>query len=256
MDAVLLLSGSGTADWLAILDYGTFEVAEDGRHIPIQGYLVVSGEHVVLVDAGFPDAYYEDPEAAGRRDGLDGFGRLVSIRPENRPHAQLALLGLAPVDVTELVLTHGDIDHIGGMHDFAAATIVMSRRERDAGPPRYHGDARPLDWPAPDARYRLVDGDCAVAPGVHALATPGHSPGHLSLLVCLRETGAVVLACDAISREAELASGINGGASDEEAARRSAERLVALAQARDALLVYGHDPAQTTTLRRAPHVYR
>lgn len=244
-----------TADWLAILDYGTFEVAADGRRIPILGYAIRSGVHVVLVDTGFPNAYYEDADAAGRADGLDSFGRLVRLGPVNRPRAQLALLDLGPDDVTELVITHGDIDHVGGIDDFSGATIVLSRSEREAGPPRYFGDVRPVRWPAA-ARYRLLEGDEELAPGVTLLATPGHSPGHLSLVVRLRETGAVVLACDAISREAELASGINGGASDDDAARRSAKQLEELARHRNALLVYGHDPSQSEALRRAPDVYR
>lgn len=243
------------ADWLAILDYGTFEVAEDGRTIPILGYAIGSAAHVVLVDTGFPDAYYDDPDAAGRADGLDGFGRLVRIGPINRPTAQLARLGLAPAHVTELVITHGDIDHVGGIHDFPDATIVLSRAEREAGPPRYFGDGRPVDWPAA-ARCRLVDGDEELVSGVTLLATPGHSPGHLSLLVRLHETGVVVLACDAISREAELATGVNGGASDNDAARRSAEQVLEIARRHDALLVYGHDPVQSATLRRAPDRYR
>ena len=219
-------------------------MAEDGRRIPILGYAIGSEAHVVLVDTGFPGAYYEDADAAGRVDGLDSFGHLVRLDPENRPQAQLALLGLDPEDVTELVITHGDIDHVGGIHDFPGATVVLSRAERESGPPRYFGDARPMDWPA-EGRCRLVDGDEELAAGVTLLATPGHSPGHLSLLVRLRESGVVVLACDAISREAELASGVNGGASDNEAAGRSTERLLEIARRDEALLVYGHDPVQT-----------
>lgn len=246
---------SATADWLAGLDYGTFEVAEDRRRIPLCGYVIVSGEDVVLVDTGFPSAYVDDAEAAARRDGLDEFGRIVSLTAENRPAAQLALVGLAPHDVTQLVVTHGDIDHIGGLEDFPDATIVVSRSEIEAGPPRYFGDVRPVGWP-PSARYRLVDGDEELVAGVTLLATPGHSPGHLSLLVRLPETGAVLLAGDAISREAELASGVNGGAWDEQLARASADRIVALARDEDAMLVLGHDPRGWVALRPAPHVHR
>jgi len=253
LEAVLLLSGH--ADWLALLDYGTFEVAEDGRQIPIVGYAIASGERLILVDTGFPDAYIDDAQAAGRRDRLDDFGRLIEAGPENRPEAQLALLGLAQGAVTDLVVTHGDIDHVGGIDRFPDATLVVSRAEFEAGPPRYFGDTRPLAWPE-NARTLLVDGDAEVAPGAVLLSTPGHSPGHMSLLVHLHESGPILLAVDAISRERELETGVNGGAHDSEAARESARRLLEIAAREGSLLVYGHDPAQRRTLRWAPHVYR
>lgn len=251
----MMSSVSGTADWLAGLDYGTFEVAEDGRRIPICGWVVVSGDDVVLVDTGFPTAYVEDADAAGRRDGLDEFGHVVSMTAENLPVAQLGLVGLRPADVTHLVITHGDIDHVGGLGDFPGATIVVSRAEVEAGPPRYFGDVRPVEWP-PGAPYRLVDSDEELVTGVTLLATPGHSPGHLSLLVRLPETGAVLLAGDAISREAEVESGVNGGAWDQELARASTARIVELARAESVVLVLGHDPRGWVALRPAPRVYR
>lgn len=249
------MSHDAHSDWLALLDYGTFEVAEDGRRIPIVGYVIASGQRVILVDTGFPEEYVDDAEAAGRRDGLDDFGRLVEIGPQNRPEAQLALLGLAPEDVTDLVVSHGDIDHVGAIDRFPDATLVVSRAEHAAGPPRYFGDARPIDWPQ-SARRHLVDSDEELAPGVGLLATPGHAPGHLSLLVRLRESGSIVLAVDAISRAHEAETGVNAGAHDVERARESARRLLETARKESALLVYGHDPDQRSTLRWAPAVYR
>lgn len=240
---------------LTVLDFGSFRVDEDGRVIPIVGYLVCTIEgRVVLVDTGFPAAYLTDPVAAGAADGLDAFGSLVRIGPESTARGQLALVGLAPSDVTDVVLTHSDIDHVGALGDFASVPIHVGRAERALERPRYFGDARPLAWP--EADYVLIDGDLEILPGLVTLSTPGHSPGHLSLLVRLPLTGPVLLAGDAISRPAELDSRRNGGAWDEALARSSAQRLLQLAAEEGALLVYGHDPAQWATLRRAPDVYR
>ena len=228
---------------LAVLDYGRFEVHEQRRLVPITGYVIRSSERVVLVDTGFPARYVDDPVEVARAEGLDAFGSVVSLTAVNLPAAQLALGGIEPKDVTDLLITHGDIDHVGGLTDFPQATIIVGRAELELGAPRYHGAARPVRWPE-ESRYHIVDGDEILFPGLEILSTPGHSPGHLSLLIRLPHTGPVLLACDAISRPAELDSGVNGGASDQARARESAARLVELADREGALLVFGHDLAQ------------
>src|SRR2546428_145239 len=48
----------------------------------------------------------------------------------------------------------------------------------------------------PGSRWRLLDGDTELVPGVTVLRTDGHTPGHQSLLVELPESGPVVLAGD------------------------------------------------------------
>ena len=213
---------------LTLLDFGTFRVHEDGRTIPIPGYLVrTRAGRVVLVDTGFPYRYVDQPELAAAEDGLDSFGCLTRIGVDNTPHGQLALVGLCPADVTELVLTHSDVDHVGSIADFAGVPIHVGRAERALERPRYFGDARPLVWP--EARYLPVDREVDIVPGLTVIPTPGHSPGHLSILVRLDRTGPVILAGDAISRRAELASGHNGGAWSQELARESSVRLVEIA---------------------------
>jgi N-acyl homoserine lactone hydrolase len=237
-----------------VLDYGRFEVAEGARLVPITGYVIVSGDRVALVDTGFPASYVDDPVGTACAEGLDGFGRIVSLTRDNLAVAQLRLAGFARADVTDLVITHGDIDHVGGIAEFPAATLVVGRAELELGPPRYFGSVRPVAWPRP-RRYRLVDADEELFPGVELLFTPGHSPGHLSLLVRLPRTGPVVLAGDAISRPAELESGENGGSWDGELARASAARLLAVAERERALLLFGHDLEQWSRLSKAPSFY-
>jgi N-acyl homoserine lactone hydrolase len=126
----------------------------------------------------------------------------------------------------------------------------MTATERADPAPSYFGTARPLDWP--DARYHLIDRDTPVCDGLTLIPTPGHTPGHLSAVLNLPETGPVILAADAINRASEPGEGFPD-AVDPVAAKASADRLLALAP--DALLIWGHDPAQWPGLRKSPDFY-
>ena len=241
------------AQKLFILDFGLFQVHENGRIIGIPGYLIQTTDgRNILVDTGFHPKYAADAEAATIEDDLTSFGRVVSLTAENLPVPQLAKIGLTPADIDTLVMTHTDIDHVGGIGDFPAAKIVIHKDERAFDRPRYWGDKTPIPWP--DNEYQLVENDQVLCPGVELITSSGHAPGHLSLMVRLPEMGNVLLIGDAIGRPAELVDGF-GGAWDEEMAQTSADKLMKIANEEDAFIIYGHDPEQWPTLKKAPDFY-
>ena len=126
--------------------------------------------------------------------------RRVLMRPEQAVAAQLQGLGVDPADVGLVVMTHLHFDHASGLCDFPGATVLVSREEWDAatgrgaalrGYSRAQLDPRPsyltIDFAAEGTPYgpfaRAVDvfGDGSLM----LVSTPGHSAGHLSLVVRL-----------------------------------------------------------------------
>jgi N-acyl homoserine lactone hydrolase len=245
---------NGEIQRLYVLDFGLFQVHDDGRRIGIPGYLIQTREgRNILVDTGFPARYVSDGEQAAVDDNLGSFGRVVKLGEANSPIAQLALIGLDKDSIDTLVLTHSDIDHVGAIGEFPGVPIVVGAAERALNHPRYFGERSPISWPS-GVEYQRINEDTALCPGVALLYTPGHSPGHLSLMVRLPQTGVVLLTADAIARPAEMEQGF-GGAWDEEKARKSANRLMSLAMHERAMIIFGHDPAQWPRLPKAPDYF-
>ncbi|MEE2709999.1 MAG: N-acyl homoserine lactonase family protein [Gemmatimonadota bacterium] len=242
-----------TVKRLYILDYGLFQVAENGRIIGIPGYLIQTDDRNILVDTGFPAWYAENPERASLEDGLGSFGRILRLTGENLPESQLARIGLTSEDVNLLVITHTDIDHVGGIGGFPGAKLILGREERAMERPRYFEDRSPIPWPE-GVGYQLVERDMELVPGMRLIATPGHSPGHLSILLALEQEGKILLTCDAVSRPAEMEEGVDN-AWDPIQSQVSAKRLMTIAAAEGAMVIYGHDPAQWQSLRKAPEYY-
>ena len=219
---------------------------------PVPGYLIQTDDGVnILVDTGLPKmlagAYRTVP------------GSEVRMDEEDLAVSQLGRIGVAPEDVHYLVCTHFDGDHAGNNADFPAAEHVVQRAHLEAargGLERLQHTRR--EWDAPGLRYRVVDGDTELVPGVELIESSGHVPGHQAVLVRLPETGPVLLAIDAIPVAALLdpdTRRITEHDMDEAGVRASTRKLVDLAAREDAMIVHGHDATQWRSLLKLPDHY-
>ena len=210
-------------------------------------YLIrMSDGRNILVDSGIP-ADYEAP------------GGAVRHTHEHDVVTRLAALGLRPDDIDLLVCTHFDVDHAGHHDAFTHAELVVQRRHYEVareGHSRY-AVARP-HWDHPALRYRLVEGDTELLPGVTLIETSGHAPGHQSVLVRLPQSGPVLLAIDAVVLRRLFTPERNAWPldDDEEQLRASTRKLLDLvAREQVGLVVFGHDGDQWPTLKTAPDYY-
>ena len=158
-----------------------------------------------------------------------------------------------------MICTHLDVDHAGCHDAFPHATFVIQRKQYEAA---RRGDARyetaRVHWDHPALRYRLVDGDVELLPGLTLLETSGHTPGHQSVLVRLPRTGPVLLPIDAVPFQHLFAADRPASPldEDEDEMRASTRKLLEVAAREQvALTVFHHDGAQWQTLKTAPEWY-
>jgi N-acyl homoserine lactone hydrolase len=156
---------------------------------PVHAWVIRHPDGAILVDTGV------------------GLGNEV-IDTWYHPHTTplldaLGRAGVAPSDIAAVVVSHLHFDHCGQQGMLAAPVYVQATEFEAAQTPGYTVP----EWAAiPDDRLRLVHGDETIAEGVHLLSTPGHTPGHQSVLI---EAGddRVVVAAQCAYRAEELRSG-------------------------------------------------
>ena len=161
--------------------------------LPVRAFLVEHPDGLCLFDTG-QSARAAEPGYLPRWHPFIRLSRF-ELRPEDEAAAQLRRRGLRPESVRWIVLSHLHNDHVGGLAAFPGSEVLVSRLEweRSRG---LRGRLRgfvPRQWPA-GMEPTLVDFDGPAVgpfPASHDLAgdgslllvrTPGHTPGHMSLL--------------------------------------------------------------------------
>jgi N-acyl homoserine lactone hydrolase len=235
-------------------DLGRLMEGGKGRvELPIPAYLIEHPKGRVLFDTGLhPDCQADPPGRIGARlAGLFGF----DYRPGEEIGARLQALDRDPATIDLIINSHFHFDHCGGNGQLPNATLLVQRREWDAGADpdmaaRCGFDRRDFDL---GHRLRLLDGECDVFGdgSVVCLPTHGHTPGHQSLKLRLA-AGEVVLAADSCYfcrtlRERRLPR----LAHDRQAMLDSLDRLAAI-EARGTRIFFGHDAEFWKDVPQAP----
>ncbi len=225
---------------------------------PVCCYLMATKTGYVLFDAGINTDYLATPELRERYFPPALWPAPSIVLPEHDLLPQLAKLGIASADIGDVILSHTHCDHTDNLKHFRHARLHIQRREHEYafGP---HGNYAVFneDFDFPDADWHIHDGDWTLMPGIEAILTIGHMPGHQSLVVTLPEGGAKILAVDAGDLAENFANEILPGeclGGDEEALA-SIRKLKAITAARGGELVLFHDARYVEAMRLAPDFY-
>ena len=216
------------------LPTGEFTFPVDGDYYPGQSGVVVAyairhANGVFLFDTGFAPA---GPE-------LEPFYGNWNIKPRNIDEV-LADAGLDRTEISAIANCHLHLDHSGQNAAFPGIPIHVQRAEWSAAHAEDYTYLPSIDFPG--ATYVELDGETELTPGMRLLPTPGHSPGHQSLVIDSPD-GVLLLAGQAVYTRGEWAGAADAReglspAPDKVAYRQSVERLRALNPRR---VLFGHD---------------
>ncbi|MBL8128439.1 MAG: MBL fold metallo-hydrolase, partial [Chloroflexia bacterium] len=158
-------------------------------------------------------------------------------------------------DIDLLISTHFDFDHCGRHDAFAGSGITSLVQREHLETARDDPRLDAALWDISGIVYQAVDGDLELEPGLRLLTTPGHVLGHQSVYVETAD-GPVILAIDAIAVAEQMTMPrFPGTTPDADAALRSRDRLLQLAEETGAYIIRGHDDAQWNTLPHSPQPF-
>jgi N-acyl homoserine lactone hydrolase len=176
---------------------------------------------------------------------------------------QLATMGVRPEQVKFVGVSHFHADHTGQLGTVPGATLLIGDREwaalRTTPPMAGANVAGFTHWLTGGGKVepQPVDKDVFGDGTVVVLRTPGHTPGHQSLLVRLKEKGAVLLSGDAVHfHENYQNNGVPAFNFDRSQTIASMDRMKEIEKNLKATVIIQHDPRDIAKLPAFPAAAR
>lgn len=253
---------ASTLDALYILDGGESHVEDISQWSPgvdvgkprvFSGnvYVLRKADQWAIWDTGLDDELITEPDGKVFAHDVRGVLRRTLV-------SQLEELGLVPDDIDIIMLSHAHFDHVGNTRLFPRAHWYVQTAEYEAmfGPDfEKYGFLPDLYATLRDNEVTKLDGDHDLFGDGSAviLSTPGHTPGHQSLLVRLPRAGNVVLTGDVahfkMNFDHRRVPAFNA---DQQQSIASMERLDAISKELPAYLWINHDAQLSATLKHSP----
>jgi N-acyl homoserine lactone hydrolase len=232
-----------------------------GREIEFSStcWLIEHKGEWLLWDTGVPESALKDPR------GWSTLPKLIVYHLDRSLTDQLSEIRLKPSDVSRIAISHTHGDHIGNMALFPNATVLMQRAEYRwiYSPDGTNDNVNQLMALArkllgKPKNLHLIDGDADVFGdgSVTLVSTPGHTPGHQSLLIHLKNSGFILLSGDVVHLEGNFQDNIVPSLNTDKAESiASMERVRRLMVQYKAALFINHDKNQTDKLKLIPAFY-
>jgi N-acyl homoserine lactone hydrolase len=222
---------------------------------PILAYLIETSNGRILYDAGCDYRKVADPMLRARYfDPMIPRVEPPIMEEGQRIPRYLAQLGFGPSDIDVVFLGPLHFDHAGGLCDLPGCEVHIQADELAAARSGWDSGVF-ADELANADQWEVKTGEYPVAPGVHAIGSPGHTAGHMSLFIELQKGPPVILCGDAADLRENLIEEIAPGycwQDNELLALASIRKLKMLARQENAELWPSHDMDFFQSLPRFP----
>lgn len=254
----------GTVERVYVFNCGESKVGDVSRWTPgvnvgkpwefsANCYLIRHAKGWMMWDSGINDKVAAMPQGFQRSKVSPRYRLPKPLR------AALAEIGVDPAKIEHVAFSHTHGDHVGNGNLFTGATLYIQQAEYDVafGPEaatKWNFEVTSYDKLRANKTLKL-DGDHDVFGdgSVVLIATPGHTPGHQSLLVRLPKSGPVILSGDMVHLQDNwVHRRVPSFNFNREQSLESMEKVARIMKQTGAKLWINHDKAQSDSIPKAP----